>query len=114
MDTPSLFTIASVPFFAIALLPKVLPWRRIRFRDIPIVVYIADVVLAPLMRFAAAGKITHWWDWTPIPRREIDPEIEPLAVESYRPQQRDAVRFTGGGRAGTGVVSGFLEIDDRR
>ena len=40
------------------------------------------------MKFGAEGKITHWWDWTPVPRREIDPEVSPLVLASRTPQLR--------------------------
>jgi hypothetical protein len=66
----------------------VLPWQKIRFRDIPAVVYVADIFLAPFMKLAAAGKITHWWDWTPVPSRDIDPAVRPLVIASRAPQQR--------------------------
>jgi hypothetical protein len=66
----------------------VIPWQKIRFRNTPAFVLIADVILAPLMKLGATGKITHWWDWTPAPRIEIDPEIVPLVVASRAPQQR--------------------------
>jgi hypothetical protein len=65
-----------------------LPGERIRFRNIPGVVFIADLLLWPLMKLGAGGKITHWWDWAPVPRAEIDPAIPPLMVASSAPQQR--------------------------
>jgi hypothetical protein len=71
-----------------ALLWKILPWKNIRFRDIPGFVLIADLLLWPFMKLGASGKITHWWDWEPVPRSEIDPEIPPLIVVSCTPQQR--------------------------
>jgi len=67
---------------------RVIPWERIRFRDIPGVVFAADFLLWPFMKLGAAGKITHWWDWKPVSRFEIDPEIRPLVVASQTPQQR--------------------------
>ena len=53
--------------------------------SIPGFVYVADLLLAPLMKLGAGGKITHWWDWEPVSRSEIDPEIRPLVVESRVP-----------------------------
>jgi hypothetical protein len=88
MAIHSLLTITSVPFCAATVLARILPWRKIRFRNIPAVVYVADVLLAPLMMLGAAGKITHWWDWTPISRREVDCAVDPLVVTSRAPQQR--------------------------
>ena len=80
--------VTRIPLFAVAFLSKILPWKRIRFRKIPGFVLAADLLLAPLMKLGAEGKITHWWDWEPVSRSEIDPEIRPLLVESGTPQQR--------------------------
>ena len=73
---------------ACALFWGLLPWQKIRFRDIPGFVLVADVLLWPLMKLGAAGKITHWWDWSPVSRLDIDPEVPPLVVASQTPQQR--------------------------
>jgi hypothetical protein len=77
-----------IPQRGSAFLSKVLPWDRIRLRYIPVFVRLADVLLAPLMKLGAAGKITHWWDWTPVPRSEVDPAVRPLVIASQMPQQR--------------------------
>ena len=88
VDMSSLLIIAGIPICAGAFLAKALPWENIRFRDVPLSVYIADVLLAPLMKLGADWKITHWWDWTPVPCRDIDPTVRPLVISSRTPQQR--------------------------
>jgi len=80
--------IICIAFSACGLLWRVLPWQRIRFRGIPVFVFVVDVFLWPFMKLGAAGKITHWWDWTPVPRSEVGTEIRPLFVASQAPQQR--------------------------
>ena len=80
--------VTGIVFCAAAFLWRVLPWRRIRFRSIPVFVFVVDVLLWPFMKLGAAGKITHWWDWTPVPRSEVGAEIRPLFVASKAPQQR--------------------------
>ena len=87
MDIRS-FLVIGIPLCAFAFVSKILPWKRIRFRKIPGVVLVADLLLAPLMKFGAGGKITHWWDWEPVSRSEIDPRVSPLLVDSGAPQQR--------------------------
>jgi len=80
--------ITGIAFCAAVFLWRVLPWRKIRYRGTPLFVFVVDVILWPFMKIGAEGKITHWWDWTPVPRSEIDTEIAPLVVESKTPQQR--------------------------
>ncbi len=80
--------VTGILYCAFAFFSKVLPWKRIRFRNIPGLIYVADVLLAPLMKLGAEGKITHWWDWSPVSRSEIDAAISPLVIASPTPQQR--------------------------
>jgi hypothetical protein len=75
-------------FCASVFLWRVLPWDRVRFRDIPGLVFVVDLLLWPFMKLGAKGKITHWWDWSPVLRLEIDPSVRPLIVASESPQQR--------------------------
>lgn len=46
------------------------------------------MLLWPFMELGASGKLTHWWDWEPVPLSAINPEIPPLIVSSSIPQQR--------------------------
>ena len=87
MDIRSL-VVTIIPLCAFAFVSQILPWKRIRFRKIPGFILAADLLLAPLMKLGAGGKITHWWDWEPVSRSEIDPEIRPLLIKSATPQQR--------------------------
>jgi hypothetical protein len=82
------FLVTGIALCACAFLWRLLPWRRIRFRGIPVFVFVVDLILWPFMKLGAAGKITHWWDWTPVPQLEVDAEIPPLLVASQIPQQR--------------------------
>ena len=87
IEIPALL-VMGIAFFASVFLWRLLPWRRIRFRGTPLFVFVVDVFLWPFMKLGAAGKITHWWDWTPVPRSEVDAGVRPLVVASQIPQQR--------------------------
>jgi hypothetical protein len=80
--------VTSAACIACLLLWRVFPWERTRFQGIPGYVFLVDVLLWPLMKLGATGKITHWWDWKPVLRSHVDPNVRPLIVASQMPQQR--------------------------